>query len=1047
MCTSRRERKVVTCLFCDLVGFTARSEELDPENVAALLGPYQARLKEELERYGGTVEKFIGDAAMALFGAPTAHEDDAERAVRAALAIRDFAQEQGIELRIGITTGETLVNLDARPDAGETMATGDVLNTASRLETAAPVNSIFVSEKTYEATKDAIEYRDAKPVEAKGKAQPVPVWEAVSAAPLQERMHTTPLVGRERELAQLREALHRVREERAPQLVTIAGPPGIGKSRLVYELLQADDELSWRKGRCLPCGNGVVFWALGEIVKQHVGILESDSSEQGNAKLRAAVDDPWVVDHLRLLVGAGEGRETLGDRRAETFSAWRRFLTTLAEEHPLGLVLEDIHWADEGLLDFVAQLVEWARESPLFVLCTCRPELLERSPAWETTAIRLSPLSDDETERLLYSLVEPDAPAELVARAAGNPLYAEQYARLLADRGSVEEAPVTVQGIIADRLDNLRPEEKALLQSGAVVGNVFWSGALATLTGVDSWTVEERLLRLERREFVRRDRPSAVEGETQYSFGHVLLRDVAYAEIPRAERAEKHVRAAQWIESLGRPDDHIELLAHHYVEALELSRAVGRETDELSERARLTLREAGERALALGAFTAAARQLAAALELWPADDVERPYLLLRCGTALRWAKDEGEKELAQARDLLIDAGDPGTAAEAELLLADIALNRGRLDRTGEHLDRAGALVGELGASRPKAYVLGHLARFHMIRDREDEAITLGQEALEMADRLGLEQLQVHVLNTVGTARVHSGDPAGVEDLERSIELALALNAVPDVLRGYNNLAAAFTELGDIRRSRNALEQGLENAERFGEWEPARGIRGNLINALHALGDWEEALRRADEFVREVEAGHASLQARSALAARANIRLARDDVIGALADARWCVDLFWPDADPAVLAPWVGWIGWMLLETEAPDEAEQSADECLALARESGPEAWFPYDALLLLELGRAEHALRLQRRTRATRWSEAGERVLHGRLEEAADLYHRIGDLPAEARVRLRAAERLLADGHRAEAEDRLERSLAFWRSVGATRYMRQCEQLLSASA
>ncbi len=263
----RQERKVVTCLFCDPVGFTARAEEMDPEDVAALLGPYQARLKTELEHYGGTVEKFIGDAVMALFGAPVSHEDDPERAVRAGLVIRDFAQQEGIELRIGITTGEALVNLEARPDRGETMATGDVVNTASRLQAAAPVNGILVSEKTYEATKDVIEYAEVEPVTAKGKAQPVQVWEAISAAPLQERAHTTPLVGRDQELEQLREALARARDEKAPQLVTLVGPPGIGKSRLVYELSQGNRGFAWRSGRCLPYGDGVAFWALGEIVK------------------------------------------------------------------------------------------------------------------------------------------------------------------------------------------------------------------------------------------------------------------------------------------------------------------------------------------------------------------------------------------------------------------------------------------------------------------------------------------------------------------------------------------------------------------------------------------------------------------------------------------------------------------------------------------------------------------------------------------------------------------------------------------------------------
>ena len=528
----RQERKVVTVLFCDLVGFTSRVEEMDPEDVAALLGPYQARLKEELERYGGAVEKFIGDAVMALFGAPTAHEDDPERAVRAALAIRDFAVEEQLELRIGITTGEALINLDARPDAGETMATGDVVNTAARLQSAAPTNGVLVDERTYVATNETVEYREAEPVEAKGKARHVSVWEAASAAPLQERAHTTPLIGREGELAQLREALDRVREEQSPRLVTIVGPPGLGKSRLLYEVSQADGWLTWRRGRCLPYGDGVSFWALGEIVKGHAGIFESDRAEEAEVKLRAAVHDPWVERHLRPLVGLGEPADSSGDRRAEAFAAWRRFLTTLAEERPLALVIEDIHWADDALLDFLASLVEWAQDATLLLLCTARPELQERRPAWGGTTISLAPLSHHETGRLLAALGRDDAPDELVVRMAGNPLYAEQYARLLTEGGSFDDLPRTVQGIIAARLDGLPPDDKALVQDASVVGSVFWSGALARLMGTDRWSVEERLLALERREPVRREQPSSVEGEEQYAFRHVLLRDVAYAEIP-----------------------------------------------------------------------------------------------------------------------------------------------------------------------------------------------------------------------------------------------------------------------------------------------------------------------------------------------------------------------------------------------------------------------------------------------------------------------------------------------------------------------------------
>jgi len=293
----RQERKVVTVLFCDLVGFTQRAEEMDPEDVAALLGPYHARLKEELERYGGTVEKFIGDAVMALFGAPTAHEDDPERAVRAALAIRAFAEEDGIELRIGVTTGEALITLDARPDQGETMATGDVVNTAARLQAGAPVNGILVSEKTYEATKNAIEYEEADPVEAKGKAKPLLVWAALRARAriAIDRLHGSPLVGRARELDQVVDTLARSRVERQPQLVTVVGVPGIGKSRLVYELSQAVDRdpklVSWRQGRCLPYGDGVTFWALGEIVKAQAGVLEGDTAEVVEVKLHDATAD------------------------------------------------------------------------------------------------------------------------------------------------------------------------------------------------------------------------------------------------------------------------------------------------------------------------------------------------------------------------------------------------------------------------------------------------------------------------------------------------------------------------------------------------------------------------------------------------------------------------------------------------------------------------------------------------------------------------------------------------------------------------------------
>ena len=401
----REERKRVSVLFCDLVGFTSRSERLDVEDVRGLLAPYYQRLRTELQRFGGTVEKFIGDAVMALFGAPTAHEDDPERAVRAALAIQSAIAElneadPGLDLhvRVGVTTGEALVALDARPVEGEGMASGDVVNTAARLQAAAPVDGILVDATTFRATDRQITYQPAEPVDAKGKTDPVAVWLVLGPrAGLGVDVDQAPvaaLVGRERERGLLADALARTRAEQAPQLVTLVGVPGIGKSRLVWELselVEADRELvTWRQGRCLPYGEGVALGALGEIVKAQAGILDTDPAEQAAAKLERAVagligeesEAAWVLRHLASLVGLAGGVELGRDRRVEAFAAWRRFLEALAEQGPAVLVVEDLHWADELLLDFLDHLVDWAADVPLLMVATARPELLARRPDW-----------------------------------------------------------------------------------------------------------------------------------------------------------------------------------------------------------------------------------------------------------------------------------------------------------------------------------------------------------------------------------------------------------------------------------------------------------------------------------------------------------------------------------------------------------------------------------------------------------------------------------------------------------------------------------------
>src|SRR5919106_1414417 len=807
-CPSCGQRNPDGFRFCDLVGFTGRAERMDPEEVRSLLQPYHARVRRELERFGGTVEKFIGDAVVALFGAPTAHEDDPERAVRAALAIRDWVTEDsGLQVRIGVNTGEALVALGARPAEGEGMASGDVVNTAARLQSAAPVDGILVGEQTYRATERAVEYREHEPVQAKGKIEPVRVWEAVQARARfgvdLTPATAAPLVGRDQELELLLAGFRRAADDRVPQLVSVVGVPGIGKSRLLGELFGAIDSgdrlVRWRQGRSLPYGEGVSYWALGEMVKAEAGILETDPAEETAHKLREAVERvvsdeteaPWLETNLRPLVGLA-AEETSGDRRGEAFAAWRRFLEALGEERPLVLVFEDLHWADDGLLDFVDHLVDWLTDVPVLVVGSARPELLARRPAWgggkaNVTTISLAPLTDDETARLVHALLERSVlPAEvqvtLLERAGGNPLYAEEFVRMLAERGRDElELPSSVQGIISARLDALDPEDKELLQNAAVMGKVFWSGALGAIGDRDRLDVEARMPVLERRELVRRARRSSVAGENEYAFRHVLVRDVAYGSIPRAVRAERHRRAAEWIESLGRPEDQADLLAHHYLSALELARAAGVDAGVLAESAAHALLRAGERAFALNSFASAARFIDEALELGVADE-ERPWAMFRLGAALHQAGDQRRREVLEtARDALLEAGDPETAAVACALLSEVWWDQGQNDRGRRELDRAQDLVRGRPPSRSAARVLVEVSRYAMLSDQTEEAIRTGREALEMAEALGLDDLVPGALINIGSARGNAGDEGGVADLERAIEIADATNN-PDLAR-------------------------------------------------------------------------------------------------------------------------------------------------------------------------------------------------------------------------------------------------------------------------
>ncbi len=1059
MVETRRERKVVTVLFADLVGFTSRSERRDPEDVADELARYHARVREELERYGGTVEKFIGDAAMAIFGAPVAHEDDPERAVRAAFAIREWALDEGVDVRVGINTGEALVTVDARPEAGETMAAGDVVNTAARLQSGAPVNGILVGEQTYRATQRAIDYDETSPVAAKGKIEPVSAWKAVQARARigVDRVHGAALVGRTREVALLEDALARTLDERSSQLVTLVGVPGIGKSRLVLELYGAVERhpelISWRHGRCLPYGEGVTFWALGEMVKAQTGILEGDDEADAERKLREAVADPWIESHLRPLVGLGGGAEAHGDARDEAFTAWRRFFEGLADQRPLVLVFEDLHWADDNLLDFVDHLVDWATGVPLLVVSTARPELLTRRPGWgggklNALTISLSPLSDDDTARLLHALLGTLLPAEtqaeLLGRAGGNPLYAEEFARMLRDRGSAGEIPETVQGLIAARLDLLEPAQKALLQDAAVVGKRFWSGALASLDGADASALDLRLHELERKEFVRRERSSGVAGENEYAFRHLLVRDVAYGQIPRPDRARKHLAAAGWIERLGRREDHAEMLAHHYLQALELTRAAGRSTDDFADAAREALTDAGDRAVALHALEPALRFFRAALDLLPEGSSARGRLLLRIGRAYHARGETPLDVLARARETLIAAGDIEGAAEAETILCNNTWLAGDADAALGHLEEARRLVEPLGVSEAKARVVGVGSQMRMLAAQNDRAVELGEEALAMAEQLGLDAIKASVLINLGTARVDLGDhDAGLELLERGIEAARATNVPFEIVRGLGNQASALWSIGRLDRSLALWRQALAESEQYGQTGFSRWFRGVGIGAEIDLGNWDSALARAEAFIAEIEGGSPHYLGSECYRGRALIRFGRADEQGAVADAEQSLELARRATDPQAHFPGQATAAHLFAELGDRDRALETVAEFVA-AVGSGQRLGYAVSTLHVLawvvaEAGDGAALADALERHYDTMWAKAAAAHARGDSVAAADVLGTAGAVAPAAYCRLVAARR--------GDLDQLERALGFYRSVGASRYVREGEALLAATA
>ncbi len=806
----------------------------------------------------------------------------------------------------------------------------------------------------------------------------------------------------------------------------------------------------------------MTFSPLVEIVKAQAGILDTDTAAEAADKLRrelsecfAGTDEAtWVESHLALLAGLGP-RDRYGDL-GEHFAAWRRFFESLAEQRPLVLVFEDLHWADEGLLDFVEFLVEWAGDVPLLAICTARPELLARRAGWgagkpNAVTVTVPALSDAETAELLDELLEqaglpaqPELKTTLVSRAGGNPLYAEEFVRMLAAHrpGTADgqlPVPESVQGIIAARLDALPLEEKAVLQDAAVVGRTLWAGAVAHVGGSPRPAVDEHLRSLERRQFLRRERFSTLEGETEYSFRHLLVRDVAYGRIPRSLRLEKHRLAADWIESLGRVEDHAETYAHHYARALELAPASGQDTTALRARARVALRLAGDRAAGLKAFAVAAQFYTQALELWPPDDPEWPTLRFRQGQSLYHAAETGADILVEARDALLVAGDLETAAESEVLLGLLAFRAGESTRTAAHYERALRLLEGAPPSAAKAWALAALSRSLVVAARSEEALRIAHEALAMAEELGLDEVKAKALMTIGDAKLELGDQDGMAEFRQGIAMAEELGSL-EAATGYINLADTVTDLGDLPQAIELRGRAQRVAERLGDAKAVTWLRVERCGEAYWTGRWDEALAAAGSFIAECEAGDHHYQEVYCRVLRGRVRLARALVEEALDDVAKALDFARTVRDPQALYPALAFAARAWAAAGNRPRAEAAADELLALVQgdRQTPVAylWLHDLAVALSDLGRGDDLLRATAEVRKrTPWLEAARALAAGDFGAAAGLYARIGALPDEAASRLRAARALVAARRNAEADAELERAAAFYRSVGAGDY------------
>lgn len=892
-------RKLVTILFTDVIGSTTLGEQLDPETVRSLLGRYFAVMKRVIEAHGGTVEKFVGDAVMAVFGVPTLHEDDALRAVRAAAEIAtelddlnaELSASKGLEIkfRTGINSGEVVAGDVA---AGQTLVTGDAVNTAARLEQAAASGEILLGRLTWQLVRDAVDVERVEAVALKGKAKPVEAYRLLSVRPGvagHARRLDAPLVGREREIAQLDQALHRAAADRSCHLFTLLGSAGVGKSRLTAEFADSlAGEARVLRGRCLPYGDGITYWAIGEIVRAAAGIEESGPASEVRAKLRTLLGEESEADRIARAVESAIGISADSPPQEDLFWAIRRLLERLAVERPLVVVIEDIHWAEPTLLDLIEHVADWSRDAPILLLCPARPELLDVRSGWgggklNATTILLEPLAADATAALIDALpggsTLPTAVEERITAAAeGNPLFVEEMLAVLREDGLLAEGPdgtwvataalddvripPSISSLLASRLESLPEEERAVAERASVVGRVFYRAAVAQLAS-DALRpdVDRCLSALVRKELVRPERPDLFAGDA-FKFRHILIRDAAYERLPKADRAALHERFADWLErTVGeRVTENEEIIGHHLGSAFRYRTELGEGgdlVDRLAARARDRLASAGRRARERGDASATRRLLTAAAAVSRLDTAEGREIQLDLINARADAGRFGEANDAASEviDAAQSAGDLRSEVLARILRLQNALWAGTMLATASDFESeldAIATIVEATSDRRTLIEFSYLRGYALWNaGRPEESRLSWLHALALAEQAGMRAKAQELEGILADDLLYGATPvdealaqllASLSPTDSGVVRAgiLAKIAILRAMKG--DLEGARTQLGESHRILSELGHTAHLTDLYQDASWIERLACDGEAELHQLDEWGALLQ-------------------------------------------------------------------------------------------------------------------------------------------------------------------------------------------------------------